>query len=107
MINSEDTSSTKAESTTYGGRDSSHEADDDERLLTSHSNHGAAHEDAFTSDDAFVPFDDLPDEKSNILTFRAIAIGLLCGGLVNAANIYVGLKAGWTSSANIFGVSLP
>lgn len=55
-------------------------------------------------DDPFVPFDDLPKESTNILTLRAIAVGLLCGGLVNASNIYLGLKSGWTSGANIFGV---
>jgi hypothetical protein len=57
--------------------------------------------------DPFLPFDDLPDENRNILTLRAIAVGLLCGGLVNASNIYLGLKSGWTSGANIFGVDLP
>lgn len=56
--------------------------------------------------DPFVSFDDLPDEDRNILTFRAILVGLLCGGLVNASNIYLGLKSGWTSGANIFGVQL-
>ncbi|KFY13087.1 hypothetical protein V492_03492 [Pseudogymnoascus sp. VKM F-4246] len=53
--------------------------------------------------DPFLSFDDLPDEDRNILTFRAILVGLLCGGLVNASNIYLGLKSGWTSGANIFG----
>jgi len=56
--------------------------------------------------DPFSPFDDLPDEKRNILTLRAIVVGLLCGGLVNASNIYLGLKSGWTSGANIFGVDI-
>lgn len=53
--------------------------------------------------DPFVPFDDLPPEDRNILTLRAIVVGLFCGGLVNASNIYLGLKSGWTDSANIFG----
>lgn len=57
-----------------------------------------------TEVDPFLPFDDLPVENRNILTLRAIAIGLLCGGLVNASNIYLGLKSGWTAGANIFGV---
>jgi hypothetical protein len=57
--------------------------------------------------DPFLSFDDLPDEDRNILTFRAIVVGLLCGGLVNASNIYLGLKSGWTSGANIFGVWSP
>lgn len=30
-------------------------------------------------------------------------IGAICGALVNASNIYLGLKTGWTFSANIFG----
>jgi len=60
-----------------------------------------------TSIDPFLSFDDLPDEDRNILTFRAIVVGLLCGGLVNASNIYLGLKSGWTSGANIFGVQSP
>lgn len=56
------------------------------------------------SKNPFKPFDDLPDENRNILTLRAILVGLLCGGLVNASNIYLGLKSGWTASANIFAV---
>jgi hypothetical protein len=54
--------------------------------------------------DPFRCFDDLPDEDRNILTLRAIVVGLFCGGLVNASNIYLGLKSGWTAGANIFGV---
>ena len=54
--------------------------------------------------DPFQPFNDLPDENRNILTFRAVAVGVFCGALVNASNIYLGLKSGWTSSANIFAV---
>jgi hypothetical protein len=53
--------------------------------------------------DPFKPFDDLPDENRNILTIRAIVVGVLCGALVNASNIYLGLKSGWSASANIFG----
>ena len=52
----------------------------------------------------FVPFEDLPHERDSILTLRAVIVGLLCGGLVNASNIYLGLKSGWTAGANIFGV---
>jgi len=54
--------------------------------------------------DPFQPFDGLPFESRNVLTLRAIFVGLLCGGLVNASNIYLGLKSGWTAGANIFGV---
>jgi hypothetical protein len=65
------------------------------------------HESSSQSDiDPFVPFDNLPSEQNGILTIRAVIVGLLCGGLVNASNIYLGLKSGWTAGANIFGVSL-
>ncbi|KAF2007523.1 oligopeptide transporter [Amniculicola lignicola CBS 123094] len=60
------------------------------------------HHDDFTLD-PFKPFDDLPDERSNILTVRAIFVGLCCGALVNASNVYLGLKTGWTFTANLFG----
>lgn len=60
------------------------------------------HHDDFTLD-PFKPFDDLPDERSNILTIRAIFVGLCCGALVNASNVYLGLKTGWTFTANLFG----
>ncbi|KAI0378060.1 OPT superfamily oligopeptide transporter [Hypomontagnella monticulosa] len=56
-----------------------------------------------SNSDPFIPFDDLPGENRNILTLRAIVVGLFCGGLVNASNIYIGLKSGWTAGANIFG----
>jgi hypothetical protein len=59
------------------------------------------------SADPFQPFDDLPDEKRNVLTIRAITVGILCGALVNASNIYLGLKSGWTSSANLFAARRP
>jgi len=61
------------------------------------------HHDDFTID-PFKPFDDLPDESKNILTIRAIFVGLCCGALVNASNVYLGLKTGWTFTANLFGV---
>ncbi|KAK2740385.1 hypothetical protein FQN57_006125 [Myotisia sp. PD_48] len=52
--------------------------------------------------DPFQPFRGIAYEK-HILTFRALLVGILCGALVNASNIYLGLRAGWTASANIFG----
>jgi len=55
--------------------------------------------------DPFVPFDNLPDEKHWILTVRALFVGMCCGALVNASNVYLGLKTGWTFTANLFGVS--
>jgi len=62
------------------------------------------HHDDFTID-PFKPFDDLPEEGKWILTFRALVVGLACGALVNASNVYLGLKTGWTFTANLFGVS--
>lgn len=55
--------------------------------------------------DPFSPFDDLPPERENVLTVRAVVVGLMCGALVNASNVYLGLKTGWTFTANLFGVS--
>ncbi len=57
------------------------------------------------AEDPFEAFQDLPPENRNILTLRALAVGVFCGALVNASNIYLGLKSGWTSGANIFAVS--
>ena len=37
--------------------------------------------------------------------FSALFVGLCCGALVNASNVYLGLKTGWTFTANLFGVS--
>ena len=62
------------------------------------------HAKAKSTEDYFQPFNDLPSEQRNILTVRAIVVGILCGALVNASNIYLGLKSGWTASANIFAV---
>lgn len=53
--------------------------------------------------DPFTPFDDLPDERHRIVTIRAILVGVVCGALVNASNIYLGLKTGWTFGASLFG----
>ena len=54
--------------------------------------------------DPFTPLDGLAEDNENILTFRAIAVGVVCGALVNASNIYLGLISGWTTSANLFAV---
>ncbi|KAF2150022.1 oligopeptide transporter [Myriangium duriaei CBS 260.36] len=53
--------------------------------------------------DPFVPFHDLPDERATIVTVRAIVVGCVCGAAVNASNVYLGLKTGWTFTANLFG----
>lgn len=54
-------------------------------------------------DDPFRPFDNLPEENQRVFTVRATVIGLICGTLVNASNVYLGLKSGWTFSANLLG----
>lgn len=54
--------------------------------------------------DPFSPFNDLPEEKEWVLTLRAVFFGLCAGALVNASNLYLGLKTGWTFPANLFGV---
>ncbi|KAB2580544.1 putative oligopeptide transporter [Lasiodiplodia theobromae] len=56
--------------------------------------------------DPFVPFDNLPEERDRVLTIRAVIMGCICGALVNASNIYLGLKTGWTFTANLFGAIL-
>lgn len=66
---------------------------------------GEEEEDSFIRD-PFRPFDGLPPEKQWVMTIRAVFVGLCCGCLVNASNVYLGLKTGWTFSANLFGVSI-
>jgi hypothetical protein len=56
------------------------------------------------ADDPFSPLEGIPDDNEQILTFRAIAVGVMCGALVNASNVYLGLKSGWTTSANLSAV---
>ncbi|KAK5131939.1 hypothetical protein LTR08_000451 [Meristemomyces frigidus] len=51
--------------------------------------------------DPFVPFDDLPPERQRIVTIRAMLVGCVCGALVNASNLYLGLKTGWTFGASL------
>ncbi|KAI1822520.1 OPT oligopeptide transporter protein-domain-containing protein [Xylaria intraflava] len=47
--------------------------------------------------DPNIPFEENP------LTVRAVVVGIALGVLVNASNLYLGLKTGFTFSANIFG----
>ncbi|KAH0562517.1 hypothetical protein GP486_002792 [Trichoglossum hirsutum] len=77
---------------------------DDGRITVSVPGFGEV-EEAF---DPFVPFPHDPGvvEGENILRVRSIVLGLICGSLVNASNIYLGLKTGWTFSANLFGAIL-
>ncbi|KAJ3494976.1 hypothetical protein NLG97_g3720 [Lecanicillium saksenae] len=53
--------------------------------------------------DPFTPFGDITNCDRRIITLRAAVVGILCGVLVNASNIYIGLRAGWTTSANVLG----
>ncbi|KAG5935854.1 hypothetical protein E4U53_000345 [Claviceps sorghi] len=56
--------------------------------------------------DPFGPFPEMqdPDEEARLVTLRGAVVGVLCGVVVNGANVYLGLKTGWTSSANLLGV---
>jgi OPT family oligopeptide transporter len=56
-------------------------------------------------DDLFRPLimdASIPDED-NPLTIRAVVVGCILGSLVCASNLYLGLKTGFTFSANMFG----
>lgn len=44
----------------------------------------------------------LPEETQQF-TFRAVAVGCLLGSVVQASNIYLGLKTGFTFGASLFG----
>ncbi|GKT47522.1 putative metallocarboxypeptidase ECM14 [Colletotrichum spaethianum] len=46
----------------------------------------------------------IPNEE-NILTVRAVVIGCILGSLVNASNLYLGLKTGFTFIASMFGAA--
>lgn len=46
--------------------------------------------------DPFEPFHDIGEERRVIVTIRAMLVGCICGALVNASNVYLGLKTGWT-----------
>ncbi|KAJ6442503.1 LOW QUALITY PROTEIN: oligopeptide transporter [Purpureocillium lavendulum] len=41
--------------------------------------------------------------ETNPLTVRAVLTGIVLGSLVNASNVYLGLKTGFTFTANMFG----
>jgi hypothetical protein len=65
---------------------------------------GGPFEDESFGQNPFKPLPNLPEERPRVLTARALIIGLCAGALVNASNVYLGLKSGWTFSANLFGV---
>ncbi|KAI1842514.1 hypothetical protein JX265_012674 [Neoarthrinium moseri] len=48
------------------------------------------------------PLEGVPDEPMP-LTFRAVIIGTILGSLVNASNVYLGLKTGFTMGSSMFG----
>ncbi len=56
-------------------------------------------------EDIFKPLPPLPGipAEPNPLTFRAIVTGTVLGSLVNAANVYLGLKTGFTFGSSMFG----
>ncbi|KAL3418201.1 oligopeptide transporter [Phlyctema vagabunda] len=49
------------------------------------------------------PIDPAIPHESHILTFRAVVVGMVLGALVNASNLYLGLKTGFTFSSSLFG----
>ncbi|KAI5860479.1 oligopeptide transporter [Durotheca rogersii] len=55
--------------------------------------------------DLYVPLimeDGIVDERDP-LTIRSVLIGIILGSLVNASNLYLGLKTGFTFAASMFG----
>lgn len=56
--------------------------------------------------DKFTPFPEttFPESSATLVTLPSILVGVTCGIMVNGSNIYLGLKTGWTSSANLLGV---
>ncbi|CCF38382.1 OPT oligopeptide transporter [Colletotrichum higginsianum] len=55
--------------------------------------------------DLFVPFPEVKglEPEGNPLTFRAVLVGIILGSLVNASNVYLGLKTGFSFAATMFG----
>ncbi|KFY17333.1 hypothetical protein V492_00743 [Pseudogymnoascus sp. VKM F-4246] len=55
--------------------------------------------------DLFKPFPIDPSHpvEEHILTIRSLVTGIALGALVNASNLYLGLKTGFTFSASMFG----
>jgi len=47
--------------------------------------------------------DRVHSEEINPLTLRAVVTGIVLGSLVNASNVYLGLKTGFTFGASMFG----
>ena len=56
--------------------------------------------------DKFTPFPEttFPESSATLVTLSSVLVGVTCGIMVNGSNIYLGLKTGWTSSANLLGV---
>ncbi|KAH7040913.1 OPT oligopeptide transporter protein-domain-containing protein [Microdochium trichocladiopsis] len=62
-------------------------------------------EEKFELEDIYAPLATLPGipEEPMPLTFRAVMVGIVLGSLVNASNVYLGLKTGFTFGASMFG----
>ncbi|KAJ4180047.1 hypothetical protein NW755_012087 [Fusarium falciforme] len=61
-----------------------------------------------TEEDLFMPFPidetlESLETGRRILRTRSVFVGVLLGGIVNAANVYLGLRMGITFPANLFG----
>ncbi|KAF7549350.1 hypothetical protein G7Z17_g6434 [Cylindrodendrum hubeiense] len=57
--------------------------------------------------DLYEPFEEhdslRSEDEENIMRIRSIFVGAILGAVVNAANVYLGLKTGLTFPANLFG----
>jgi hypothetical protein len=64
---------------------------------------GELSEDAISDLYVPLPMDLGLEPETNILTFRAVFVGIILGALVNASNLYLGLKTGFTFGSAMFG----
>lgn len=55
--------------------------------------------------DLFSPFPEVKgiEPEENPFTIRAVLTGIILGSLVNASNVYLGLKTGFSFTATMFG----
>ncbi|KAM7215417.1 OPT oligopeptide transporter domain containing protein [Rhypophila decipiens] len=62
-------------------------------------------EEEVVEEDLYKPLvmDESIAHEANPLTVRAVVVGIILGCLVNASNLYLGLKTGFSFSANMFG----
>jgi hypothetical protein len=64
---------------------------------------GELTEDSITDLYVPLPMDLGLPEEGEILTVRAVFVGVILGALVNASNLYLGLKTGFTFGSAMFG----